>query len=92
MSIIGKLLWSNRWMQLRFRTLDRNYHGPNHETLRRTAQIVRMGSYAKMWALYVYRGDGSTRCFEVCFPRWLGPWPKSAGNEPIRPHWSKGKR
>lgn len=91
MSNIGKLLTSNKWMQLRYRTLDCNHHGPSHETLRRTAQIVRMGSYAKMWTLYVYRGNGRTHCFEVCFPQWRGPWPESAGNEPIRPVWWKGE-
>lgn len=36
--------------------LDGNYHGPGHSTLRRTWQIVRMGSYAKTWTLYIYRG------------------------------------
>lgn len=71
-----------RWLQIRLRTLDGNHHGDKHETLRRTWQWVRMGSYAKIWTLYVYRGDGSTIGFEITFPKWLGPWPKSAGSEP----------
>lgn len=63
---------------------DVNYHGPDHSTLRRAWKIVRMGSYAKTWKLYVYRGDGSWMGFSVCFPKWRGPWPESAGNEPRR--------
>ena len=55
--------------------LDGNHHGPGRSTLRRTWQIVRMQSYAKMWTLYLYRGDGRTIGLMVCFPRWLGEWP-----------------
>jgi len=71
-------------VQFRFDANDMNWHGPKATTLRSTWQIVRMGSYAKTWRLYVYHVDGSWTAFEICFPFWRGPWPKSAGNEPRR--------
>lgn len=61
-----------------------NWHGPNHTVKRSTWQIVRMGSYAKMWTLYRYRADGSYVGYQLTFPFWRGPWPKSAGTEPLR--------
>lgn len=60
-----------------FSTLPSNHHGPAFATLRNTWQIVRMGSYAKMWTLYVYRSDGRAHAIGLAFPRWRGPWPKS---------------
>lgn len=71
-----------RFVVLTFGTLDANYHGPGGTTLRRTVSLVRMGSYAKFWTLYVYRADGRAHMLGVMFPRWLGEWPKSAGGEP----------
>lgn len=65
-------------------TLDGNHHGPNSTILRSGFKIVRMGSYAKMWSLYIYRRDGRAHRITVAFPRWLGPWPESAGGEPRR--------
>jgi hypothetical protein len=74
-----------KWIRLRVSTLTNNHHGPHFTPLRRTWQIVRMGSYAKCWSLYVYRSDGRAIRFEVCFPRWLGEWPKSCDEwEPRR--------
>lgn len=71
-------------VQFEFRKSDINYHGPDMTTLRRTWQIVRMGSYAKTWSLYVYAENGSYKAYRICFPFWRGPWPKSAGHEPRR--------
>jgi len=76
-----------KWVQFGGRKFAENYHGPSRLPLRRTWQIVRMGSYAKMWTLYIYWSDGSGVAVTLAFPQWLGPWPESAGNEPIR----KGK-
>lgn len=66
-----------RWVKFEVGTLDGNHHGPDFTTLRRTWQIVRMGSYAKCWTLYVYRNDGRAHRFMVTFPHWLGPWPEN---------------
>lgn len=71
-------------IRIKCRTLKGNHHGPDHTTLRRTWQIVRMGSYAKYWRLYVYRGDGRAHYLDLCFPNWLGSWPGTAGSEPRR--------
>lgn len=77
-----------KYIQLSFGTLSTNYHGRKDsglysgKTLRRTVRLTRMGSYAKYWTLYIYRGDGRAHMIGVAFPRWLGPWPKSAGGEP----------
>lgn len=58
-----------------FSKSDKNYHGTNRQPLRSTWQIVRMGSYAKCWSLYVYNQCGHYRRFELRFGNWLGPWP-----------------
>jgi len=73
-----------KYLRIRVRTgkIACNWHGPQRNILRRTVRLVRMGSYAKMWTFYLYRGDGSVRLIEVAWPHWLGDWPKSAGNEP----------
>lgn len=63
-------------------TLDGNHHGPDGATLRSGFKVVRMGSYAKIWSLYIYRRDGRAHRLTIAFPRWRGPWPESAGNEP----------
>lgn len=67
-----------KWLRIETDTLDTNYHGPNSTTLRRTWLFVRMGSFAKYWSLYLYLGDGSTYRIGVCFPRWIGEWPKQS--------------
>jgi len=61
-----------------------NWHGPNHTMLERGFKLVRMGSYAKMWKLYRYHDGGGWTGYTVTFPRWRGPWPVSAANEPRR--------
>lgn len=63
------------WIRVRSYTLSSNHHGPKHDTLRNTWQVVRMGSYAKSWTLYIYRKDGRAHALNITFPRWLGPWP-----------------
>ena len=70
---------------IRTGTLDSNHHGrPGFTTLRNTWQIVRMGSYAKCWTLYVYRRDGRAHMVTITFPRWLGEWPKGCDeSEPL---------
>ena len=68
-----------QWMHVHTGTLARNSHGPKFTTLRNTWQIVRMGSYAKMWTLYVYRSDGRAHQLMIAFPRWLGEWPNETG-------------
>jgi hypothetical protein len=75
------------WNSIRFdiaRSDGPNYHGPNDTTLRRCFKLVRMGSYAKMWSIYRYHNGGGWTRYTVTFPRWQGPWPASAGNEPNR--------
>ena len=69
-----KLITLSRF-QARTYTLCNNHHGPDHATLCNTWQVVRMGSYAKSWTLYVYRKDGRAHALNITFPRWLGPWP-----------------
>ena len=66
-----------RKFRFRFRwaSSDENYHGPNRTTRKMTAKIVRMDSYAKTWALYLYGANGGWVRLEICFPLWLGPWP-----------------
>ena len=64
------------WPKFEFRLLDGNHHGPEFSTLRSTWQLVRMGSYAKSWTLYVYRADGRAHYLNVTFPRWIGSWPE----------------
>lgn len=81
-TIKGAWTGRRRWVLFSFGTLSQNYHGPNHTTLRRIIALDRMGSYAKCWTLYVYRGDGRAHMLGVMFPRWLGEWPKSVGGEP----------
>ena len=71
-------------IRFRFDRSDINYHGPNRATRVLTARIVRMGSYAKTWSLYLYGPKGGWLRLEVCFPRWRGPWPDSTGSEPRR--------
>ena len=66
-------------------TLDSNYHGPKMSTLRNTCKVVRMGSYAKSWTIYIYRNDGRAHALNFTFPRWRGPWPAQCSEkEPIR--------
>ena len=80
-----KILIRLPWMHVRTYTINSNHHGPGSTTLRRTWQIVRMGSYAKSWTLYVYRGDGRAHYLNVTFPKWRGPWPNECGEREPRP-------
>lgn len=63
-----------KWLQIRTRSSDNNYHGPNRETLRNTWTLVRMGSFSMIWSLYCYDGAGRSRTIEVAFPLWRGKW------------------
>lgn len=70
-------MFGNR-IRFYFNRSDENYHGPNHTPKTNTASLVRMASYAKCWSLYLYGPKGGWVRFEVCFPKWLGPWPYSS--------------
>jgi len=73
------------WLHAVSWTLDTNFHGSKSTTLRNTWQVVRMGSYAKSWTLYIYRGDARAHALNITFPRWLGPWPEKHSRKEPRP-------
>ena len=50
--------------------LDGNYHGPGGEPLTSTFLLLRMGSYAKSWGLWIYNREGRARLFELVIPMW----------------------
>lgn len=71
-------MFGNR-IRLEIGASDINYHGPEYSTLRLTARGFRMDSFAKCWALYLYGRSGSYFKIQLCFPRWIGPWPNKTG-------------
>lgn len=75
-------------IKFRLWTLDSNSHGrPWPTTLKATWQIVRMGSYAKIWTLYIYGRMGKVYALTVTFPLWRGPWPEKCSEpEPRKDH------
>jgi hypothetical protein len=66
--------------------LNGNHHRADGDTLRLTFLLVRMGSFAKSWGLWLYGRSGACVCLQVTFPRTRGlvfpktwSWPKGRG-------------